>query len=173
MTGKSDNKPVVRLTVLLALVLCGGSAAHAARERLVIDATSHVFNWEEDYAIGLSPDGPVARVGNLSLHVVGGHYGDVRRLARVGVYDTRPDRSRTFLATGYRFEAKSCGPTFLVLNWTGTLGEEELTLVQLVLVEDNGHWRIGEMTLTRHSTKRHSTILDIVPWSAECTAVGE
>ena len=161
-----------RLTATLVLALWGTGATHAATERLRVDATSHVFNWEKDYASGLSPGGPVAALGNLSLHLTPGLYGSNEwRPARVAVYDATPDASRAFLATGYKFEIKACGPTFLILNWTGTMGDEELTLIQLDLTQDNKRWRIAKVTMTRHSTRQNTTIQDVAPWADTCPAM--
>ncbi len=151
-------------TVLIIQILLCASAAHAARERLLIDATSHVFNWERDYVRGLSPEGPAAQLGNLSLYLADGRYGDDEwRPASVAVYDATPDQSRVFLTTGYDFEVKACDATWLILNWTGTMGSEELTLIQLDLAQDEGRWRIVKVTMTRHSTRWHSTIGDVAP----------
>ena len=153
--------------VLLALVLC--TSAHAAREPLIIDATPATFHWAEGYASGISPNGPATKLGNLSLHLTHGLYGDeVWRPATVAVYDATPDRSRTFMATGYRFEVKACGSRWLILNWTGAMGSAELTLIHLALAQDHGQWRIAEVTMTRHSTQRNTTIKDVAPWADEC-----
>lgn len=157
--------------VLLALVLC--PPALAARVPLLIDATAATFHWSADYARGLSPQGPHAEVGNLALHLTPGLYADSEwRPARVAVYDATPDSSRVFLATGYTFEARACGPHFLILNWTGTMGDQKLTLLQLDLVEADGRWRIATVTLTRHATRTHTTLEDVAPWAAAC-APGE
>jgi len=161
-----------RLTATLVLALCAAGGVHAAREPLVIDATPITFHWDEDYASGISPDGPVARLGNLSLHLTGGLYGgDERRPASVAVYDATPDASRAFLATGYKFEVKACGPMFLILNWTGTMGSEELTLIQLDLAQTNGRWRIAKATMTRHGTRWNATIEDVAPWADACAGM--
>ena len=161
-----------RLTVALVLALCAANGVHAAREPLMIDATPITFHWSEGYASGLSPDGPVARLGNLSLHLTGGRYGDDEwHPASVAVYDATPDASRAFLATGYKFEVKACGPMFLILNWTGTMGSEELTFIQLDLAQENGHWRIAKVTMTRHGTRWNATIQDVAPWAEACADV--
>lgn len=91
-----------------------------------------------------------------------------RRPARVAVYDATPDRARVFLATGYKFEARACGSRFFILNWTGTMGDQELTLIQLDLVEAAGHRRIATVTLTRHSTREPTTLEDVAPEVAKC-----
>lgn len=151
----------------LALVLW--RPAQAAREPLRMDATAMTFHWSADYARGLSPHGPLAAVGNLALHLTPGRYNDSEwHPARVAVYDATPDRARVFLATGYQFEARACDTHFLILNWTGTMGDQELTLIQLGLVEADGRWRIATVTLTRHATRTHSTLADIVPGAAAC-----
>ena len=157
---------------LLALVLC--PPALAAREPLRIDATAVTFHWNADYARGRSPQGPHAEVGNLALHLTPGLYDDAdRRPARVAVYDATPDRARVFLATGYTFEARACGAHFLILNWTGTMGDQELTLIQLDLAEADDRWRIATVTLTRHATRTHTTLEDVVPWAATCAERSE
>lgn len=172
MTRTVKHELACRLTASLVLVLWVGGTTHAAVERLLVDATSRVFNWEEEYASGISPDGPVAILGNLSLHLTGGLYADdERRLASVAVYDAMPDTSRIFMATGYKFQVKACGPMFLILNWTGAMGNEELTLFQLDLTQEDGRWRIAKMTITRHGTRWNTTIQDVAPWSDECANV--
>ncbi len=71
-----------------------------------------------------------------------------------------------FRETGYQFEARVCGSRFLILNWTGTMGDQELTLLQLDLVEADGRWRVATVTLTRHATRTHATLEDVAPWAA-------
>ena len=155
--------------VLATLIVLCVTGAHAATEPLIIDATAHTFHWVEDYESGLSPAGPAFEVGNLSLHLTPGRYGDdERQPAKVAVYDSTPDRSRVFMATGYKFEASVCGSKFLVLNWTGTMGDQQLTLIELELSQDEGQWRIAKVTMTRHGTRWNSTIRDVAPWAETC-----
>ena len=145
----------------VAMVLV--SAAHAARVPLLIDATALTFHWTPGYTRGLSPEGPVAELGNLSLHLVPGLYGgSEERPSTVAVYDALPDAKRVFLATGYKFEAKLCGAKLLILNWSGTMGDQELTLINLNLTHINDRWRIERIILTRHDTRRHTTLEDVV-----------
>ena len=152
-----------------ALLVVWTSTAIAAREPLILDATAATFYFSPGYAVGRSPTGPLAVVDNLALHLTPGLYGSAnRRPARVAVYDTTPDRARVFLATGYKFEARACGSHFFILNWTGTMGDQELTLIQLDLVEEAGHKRIATVKLTRHSTREHTTLEDVAPEVAKC-----
>lgn len=123
----------------------------------------------KDYSVGTSPQGPTFKVGNLALHLTRGHYSDqVHRPARIAVYDSRADASRVFLSTGYQFEVSRRDSTFLILNWTGTMGDQELTLFQLELSQTDGYWRIAQITMTQHGTKRNSTIRDVAPWAKDC-----
>lgn len=157
------------LLVGLALILVLHRPALAAREPLLIDATARTFHWTADYARGRSPQGPSAEMGNLALHLTPGLYDDAEwRPARVAVYDATPDRARVFLATGYQFEARACGAHFLILNWTGTMGDQELTLIQLDLTDAAGRWQIATVTLTRYATPTHTTLEDVAPWAATC-----
>ena len=154
--------------VLLAVVL--STTVQASTWPLLIDATPWTFHWEPGYAAGLSSDGPAAELGNLSLHLVPGLYGDYeQRAATAAVYDARTDRARVFFARGYRFEARLCGDRFLILNWTGTMGDRELTLIELDLERDRDHWVIERILLTRYSTKRHASLEDVAP----CAAAGQ
>ena len=162
-----DPSPVAA-AALLAVVL--STAAAAARVPLLIDATPWTFHFEPEYARGLSEDGPVAERGNLSLHLVRGLYGgEAERPATAAVYDALPDRSRVFFASGFRFEAQRCGDRFLLLNWTGTMGSHELTLIELDLERDRDRWVIGRILLTRYSTNSHSNLEDVAP----CAAAGQ
>ena len=137
--------------VLATLIVLCVTGAHAATEPLIIDATAHTFHWVENYESGLSPAGPAFEVGNLSLHLIPGRYADdERQPAKVAVYDAMPDRSRVFMATGYKFEASVCGSKFLVLNWTGTMGDQQLTLMLQKVHAARARW----MTWKRSQTIR-------------------
>jgi len=64
-------------------------------------------------------------------------------------------RMRTFsihCSPNDAFSRLPSAPMFLILNWTGTMGSEELTLIQLDLAQTNGRWHIAKMTMTRHGT---------------------
>ena len=150
--------------VLALLLILLSMETRAARWPLSIDATPNTFHWEPGYACCFSAKGPAATLGNLSLHLVPGLYGGKEeRGATVAVYDALPDRSRVFRASGYQFEARLCGNSFFILNWTGTMGEEELTLIKLKLKREAGRWRIGKIFLTRYDTRRHSSLDDLAP----------
>lgn len=141
-----------------------GMEARAARWPLSIDSTPKTFHWEPEYACCFSGKGPEATLGNLSLHLVPGLYGgEADRMATVAVYDALPDRSRVFLASGYQFEARLCKNSFFILNWTGTMGDRELTLIELKLERSSDRWRIEKILLTRHGTRRHSSLGDVAP----------
>ena len=141
-----------------------GMEALAARWPLSINATPKTFHWEPGYACCFSKTGPAATLGNLSLHLVPGLYdGELERAATVAVYDALPDRARVFLASGYQFEARLCGTSFFILNWTGTMGDEELTLIELKLERSSDRWRIETIILTRYSTRRHSSLDGLAP----------
>ena len=159
---------------LVVMMLLWAVSAQPANERLIIDATARMFHWEKDYSVGISPQGPTFKVGNLALHLTRGYYSDqLRRPAQIAIYDSRADASRVFLATGYQFEVSHCDSTFLILNWTGTMGDQELTLIQLELSQTDGYWHIAQITMTQHGTKRNSTIRDVAPWAKDCQEARE
>lgn len=144
-----------------------GANPGIARWPLSINATPKTFHGEPGYACCFSKTGPEATLGNLSLHLVPGLYGGkAERGATVAVYDALPDRSRVFLVSGYQFEGRICGTSFFILNWMGTMGEEELTLIELKLKRASGRWRIGKILLTRYDTRRHTTLEDVAPCGA-------
>lgn len=147
---------------VLALLL--SMEARAARRPLSIDATPNTFHWQSGYACCFSGKGPAGTLGNLSLHLVPGRYGgEADRGATVAVYDALPDRSRVFQASGYQFEASLCGTSFFILNWTGMMGDEGLTLIELKLERSRDRWRIDKILLTRYDTRRHSSLEDVAP----------